>query len=446
MLSFGVNSVGALGFAAMKGPAMFRSVLAGSVLAAVTLAVPHAASAEPARRPVVVKDVSIPPVPLGDLQRSIADDRGVKLGGVGSGLFPAGRRGDYWMVTDRGPNGQVTVDGDKRRTFPIPEFAPAIVQVATRFGVEIKKYIPLVGASGKPVTGMSDQAGHDEAPYTWDGRSALAYNPSGVDTEDIVRTPRGDFWLVDEYGPSLLHVSAQGRVLARHVPEGLNLTGADYPVKATLPAVLATRQQNRGFEGLAINGDTLYLAVQSPLANPDQKTAAASRIGRILTFSIRAGKVTGEYAYRFEDVAAFDPKVNGDQSAMKISGLVHVSGHRLLVDERTDNVARIYQIDLAKATNLAGGRYDDQDTAPSLEAQTDVPGVKLPGKSLVADLSKVAPTLPGKVEGIALLDPRTLVVANDNDFGLGEFGQDGKLADSGVLSRIVTIRLSRPVR
>ncbi|SEH02131.1 Esterase-like activity of phytase [Nonomuraea solani] len=417
---------------------MFRPVL-GILALAATIAVPHAAVAEPARRPVVVEDVRVPPVPLGDLQRSIADDRGVKLGGVGSGLFPAGRRGDYWMVTDRGPNGQVTVDGDKRRTFPIPEYAPAIVQVATRFGVEIKKYIPLVGASGKPVTGLSNQRGHDEAPYTWDGRTALPYNPSGVDTEDIVRTSGGDFWLVDEYGPSLLHVSERGRVLARYVPKGLRLTGADYPVKESLPAILADRRQNRGFEGLAIDGHTLYLAMQSPLTKP-------SRIGRILTFDLRAEKATGEYAYRFEDVTTFDPKVNGDQSEMKISGLAHAGGRRLLVDERTDNVARIYQIDLAKATNLLGGPYDDPATTPSLEELTDPPAVRLPGKSLVADLSQIVPTLPGKVEGIALLDRRTLVVANDNDFGLGEFGQDGRLVDSGVPSRIVTIRLARPLR
>ncbi|MFC7582820.1 esterase-like activity of phytase family protein [Nonomuraea antimicrobica] len=383
---------------------------------------------------------------MGDLQASIDDDRGVKLGGVGSGLFPAGRSGDYWMVTDRGPNGQITVGTEKRRTFPIPEFAPAIVQVSTRFGVEIKKYVPLVGRSGKPVTGMSNQAGHDERPYTWDARTALSYNPSGVDTEDIVRTSRGDFWLIDEYGPSLLHVSEQGRVLARYVPKGLGLTGADYPVKESLPAILATRQQNRGFEGLAIDGNTLYLAVQSPLENPDKKTGTSSRIARILTFDLRSEKVTGEYAYRFEDVTTFDPKANGDQNQMKISGLSHVGGRRLLVDERTDNVARIYQIDLAKATNLLGGRYDDRATAPSLEAQADPSGVKLPAKSLVADLSQVAPTLPGKVEGIALLgDRRTLVVANDNDFGLGEFGADGRLVDTGVQSRIVTIRLARPL-
>ncbi|WP_030456413.1 esterase-like activity of phytase family protein [Herbidospora cretacea] len=424
---------------------MFRPALAGLALAAATLVVPGTATAKPAPAPVVVADVTIPSIPLQQLQSSIADDRGVKLGGIGSGLFPASRSGEFWMVTDRGPNGQPTVAGEKRRTFPIPEFAPAIARVSTRHGVEVKQWIPITGRSGRPVTGMSNQAGHDELPYTWDGLTRLDYNPSGVDTEDVVVDRHGDFWLVDEYGPSLLHVSPKGRVIARYVPEGLNLTGADYPVKDVLPGILALRPQNRGFEGLAINGHTLYLAVQSPLQNPTKAVGDVSRTARILTFDIRRGRVTGEYAYRFEDIRTFDPSYNGDQSQMKISGLAHVAGDRILVDERTDRVAHVYEIDLAKAKNLLGGRYDQTSTTPSLEALTDLTQVRPAPKTLVADLSKVAPTLPGKVEGLAVLDPRTIVVANDNDFGLGEFGADGRLIDSGVKSRIVTIELPKPL-
>ncbi|WP_260614719.1 esterase-like activity of phytase family protein [Microbispora sp. KK1-11] len=426
---------------------MLRHVSAAglAIAAALTLTTTGTAAADPAKGPVVA-DVTLPAPALKQVQPSIADDHGVRLGGVGSGLFPAGRAGEFWLVTDRGPNGQPTVDGEKRRTFPVPEFAPAIVRVALARGTaKIKQYIPIVGASGRPVTGLSNQAGHDETPYTWDGRTALPYNPSGLDVEDLVRTRDGDFWLVDEYGPSLVRVSPDGRVLERHVPAGLGPTGADYPVKETLPAILASRQQNRGFEGLAISSDqrTLYLAVQSPLANPDKKAAKKSRIGRILTFDLRSRKVTAEYPYRFEDVTTFDPKVNGDQSEMKISGLAYAGRDRLLVDERTDNVARVYSIDLAKATNLLGGPYDDPKTSPSLEEQAGASGVRLPAKSLVLEPNALVPSLPGKIEGIAVLDPRTIALANDNDFGLGDFGPDGRLVDSGVPNRLVVVRLAR---
>ncbi|GAA0357431.1 esterase-like activity of phytase family protein [Microbispora corallina] len=428
---------------------MLRPVFAGLALAAaLAVSVPGTASAAPAPGPSVVTDVTIPAPALKAIQPSIADDHGVKLGGVGSGLFPGDRPGEFWMVTDRGPNGQPTVDGEKRRTFPVPDFAPAILQVSVKHGAaKIKKYLPLVGASGRPVTGLSNQQVHDEAPYAWDGRTLLQFNPSGVDLEDLVRTRDGGFWLVDEYSPSLVHVSRTGRVLERYVPRGLKLTGADYPVSETLPAILASRQQNRGFEGLAISSDqrTLFLAVQSPLANPDKTTAKKSRIGRILTFDLRRRVVTGEYAYQFEDVTAFDPKVKGDQSEMKISGLAYVGPGRLLVDERTDNVTRIYQIDLTRAANLLGGPYDDPATTPSLEALTDLSKVRLPAKSLVLEPNALVPSLPGKIEGLAVLDRRTVAVANDNDFGLGDFDADGKLIDSGVPSRLVIIRLATPL-
>ena len=85
-----------------------------------------------------------------------------------------------------------------------------------------------------------------------------------------MRAKDGSFWLVDEYGPSLVHVSARGKVLTRYVPKGLKLTGTDYPVVEALPAVLLHRKTNRGLEGLAQlpDGD-LVLALQSPLSLPD---------------------------------------------------------------------------------------------------------------------------------------------------------------------------------
>ncbi|WP_405084466.1 hypothetical protein [Microbispora sp. NBC_01389] len=55
------------------------------------------------------------------------------------------------------------------------------------------------------------------------------------------------------------------------------------------------------------------------------------------------------------------------------------------------------------------------------------------------------PSLPGKIEGLALLDSRTIALANDNDFGLGDFGPDGRLVDSGVPNRLVVVRLPRPL-
>ncbi|MER7207673.1 esterase-like activity of phytase family protein [Streptosporangium sp. NPDC000239] len=425
--------------AALATAAAFTVALTGAAVA-------PAAAAPKEKAPRVTSDVTLPAPALAEFESGLVkDDRGVKLGGVGSGLYPAGRPGEYWMVTDRGPNGEPKINGEKRRTFPVPEFAPAIVRVAVRNGkAKIAETITLKTSDGTPITGVSNQEGHDEVPYTWDGTAELPYDPNGLDTEDIVADGRGGFWLVEEYSPSLVHVAADGRILARYVPKGLNLTGTGYPVRETLPAIFANRQQNRGFEALGISPSerALYVAVQSPLGNPDKKTGKASSVTRILRVDLRTGRPTAEWAYSMENVATFDPKA--EQGDMKISALNVLSPGRLLLQERTDAVARLYTVDVRRATNLLGGAQDDPATKPSLEASLPK-NVTVATKSLAVDLAAI-PGLPGKIEGVTVLGPKTIAIANDNDFGLGSFGSDGRLVDSGVTSRILTISLPRPLR
>ena len=62
----------------------------------------------------------------------------------------------------------------------------------------------------------------------------------------IVRLADGTFWIADENGPSLMHFSADGRMILRHVPRGTedDYAGARYDVKGTLPAILARRSAN----------------------------------------------------------------------------------------------------------------------------------------------------------------------------------------------------------
>ncbi|KAB1145298.1 esterase-like activity of phytase family protein [Streptomyces luteolifulvus] len=434
-----------------------RSVAAGvplAVLAALVAAAPAAdASSTDA---YVTRTATLGDLPLGAfsnalLPGTVDDDRGVDLGGIGSDLYPAGRKGEFWTVTDRGPNGQIKVSGTKRRTFPVPGFDPSIVKIrVSGDSVQVLDAIPITTSSGKPVTGLSNQQGRDEAPYSYDAQQPLSYNPNGLDTEGIVRAADNSFWLVDEYGPSLVHVSARGKVLARYVPKGLNLTGADYPVVEALPSVLLHRKINRGFEGLAqLPGGNLVLAVQSPLSLPDADAGGASRTTRLLRFSPKKKAVTAEYAYRFDPVNVVDPSED-DTSELKISSVVAVGGDRLLVEERTDKTARLQLVRLDCEANILGGPWDDDTTSPSLE-QLDDPaasGVPVLPKRLVVDLGTVA-GLPGKIEGIARVDHRTLAVINDNDFGMtdgaGAFDAQGRLVDSGVETTVTYVRLPRGI-
>ncbi|CAO5163898.1 Esterase-like activity of phytase [Frankia sp. AiPs1] len=461
------------GNAASRGNAAWRRVVGrrgGLAVAAVALALPvglvagqGTAVAAPGAGsgirggstvPTVTATATLPDVNLKDfasrlIPGSVDDDHGVRLGGIGSDLYPAGRPNEFWTITDRGPNGQIKVDGKNRRTFPVPGFDPAILRVRVEgAAIKVLSAVPITTTPGKPVTGLSNIDGYDETPYAWDATTKLAFNPNGLDTEGLVRTRDGDFWVVDEYSPSLLRISATGKVLARYIPAGVKLTGSDYPVIASLPAILGSRKTNRGFEGVALapDGRTLYLAVQSPLQVPDSDTGDASRNTRILRFDTASKKVTGEYVYRLQDVTTFDPSAEGDPSELKISSLAAVNDHTLLVDERTDPVARLYTVDLRKATNILGTKWDTATTSPSLESLADPASAGVTGlpKTLAVDLEAV-PGMPDKIEGVAVLGPRSIAVANDNDFGLGTFDASGRLVDSGVKSRILLLRLNRPL-
>ncbi|MFB7185630.1 esterase-like activity of phytase family protein [Streptomyces sp. NPDC056178] len=409
---------------------------------------------EPTAR--VTGSAVLPDIPLagfsnGLLPGTVADDRGVMLGGIGSDLYPAGSKGEFWTVTDRGPNGQIKIDGKKRRTFPVPGFDPAIVRIRVEGKhVRVLRSIALTTRSGAAVTGLPNQRGRDEAPYTYDAKTPLPYDPNGLDTEGIVRAADGTFWLVDEYGPSLVHVSARGRVLTRYVPRGLGLTGADYPVVEALPGVLLNRRINRGFEGLALlpDGD-LVMAVQSPLSLPDQDAGESSRNVRLLRFSTKKRAVTAEYAYRFDPVDVVDPGED-DTSELKISSVVAVGRDGLLVEERTDRVARLHRVTLPRGSGILGSAWDDPATSPSYEELSDpsASGVPTLRKSLVVDLGRIT-GVPGKIEGVAVTGPDTLALINDNDFGMTDgaeaFDANGRLIGSGIDTSVTLLKLPRPL-
>ncbi|MFJ8199566.1 esterase-like activity of phytase family protein [Streptomyces sp. NPDC096152] len=430
-----------------------HSLAAGVPLALVgVLTAAGAVAAAPSTGASVTRTATLGDIPLGAfsnalLPGTVDDDRGVDLGGIGSDIYPAGRKGEFWTVTDRGPNGQIKVDGKKRRTFPVPGFDPAIVKVRVSGDrIEVLDAIALTTSSGEPVTGLPNQAGRDEAPYSFDAGTQLSYDPNGLDTEGIVRAGDGSFWLVDEYGPSLVHVSARGKVLTRYVPKGLGLTGTGYPVVEALPSVLLHRKINRGFEGLAQlpDGD-LVMALQSPLSLPDAGTGDASRTTRLLRFSPGRQAVTAEYAYRFDPVGVVDPGED-DPSELKISSVVAVGRNRLLVEERTDRRARLRLVKLERDADILGGPWDDDETSPSLE-QLDDPaasGVPVLTGRLVVDLGSVA-GVPGKIEGIARVGEDTLALMNDNDFGMtdgpGAFDAQGRLVDSGTETTVTYVRL-----
>lgn len=379
----------------------------------------------------------------------VTDDRNLRLGGIFSGIYHVFGEPDneFWATADRGPNGQVRVGNETRRTFPIPEYSPVIYKIRTaNNNISITQEIPIKTRTGKPVTGLSNTS-NDEIPYTFDGQTRLEFNPNGLDLEGLTRLPDGTFWLCEEYSPSVVHVDRNGTTVHRLVPAGLSL-GADTEVKGTLPAIYGRRRQNRGFEALTTNkdGSKLFIGLQSPLEFPTRAIGRASRMTRILVVDTRSQLPTAEYVYALDPATEYGET---DPGEMKLGDLDFVNPTTLLMVERTDKIAKIYQIDLSQATNILGTKWSDpQNTQNSLEAltpeQLSSNGIIPVGKSMVTDLSKI-PAMMEKIEGLTIINDRAIAVGNDNDFGFSSFDPQGRAINNDLPTTLLTLRLPKPL-
>jgi hypothetical protein len=90
------------------------------------------------------------------------------------------------------------------------------------------------------------------------------------------------------------------------------------------------------------------------------------------------------------------------------------------LNERISKTAKFYAIDLADATPVPE-EYDRAETCPSLEQTTsgDLAAKRIQPlrKTLLLNSDDVE-GLPEKVEGIAVLNDREMLVLNDSDFGI----------------------------
>jgi hypothetical protein len=364
--------------------------------------------------------------------------------GIGSGAFhaPADPANIIYTVSDRGPNIDcsdaeklvgLSIDqickGDKAgKIFATPDFVPSIfvVELAGDASFKIAKTIPLATSDGKPITGLPNplKAAKTEKGYDREG-NLLPFDVNGLDTEGIVKLADGSFWIADEYGPSVLHVAADGRIQERLVPAGLDadLAGAGYAVNGSLPPILLKRTLNRGIEGIAISPDEkfLYAMVQSPLSNPDADAYKKSRQTRLIKVDLAQRKTVGEFVFVEDTPDSFAQDQSEKQNDVRLSELTALGTDDLVVLERIDRTTKLQRISLAGATNILGSAWDDAATSPSLEqtAAEDLAagGVTPVSKTLWFDSAKHE-GLPAKIEGVTITGDGALLLINDDDFGI----------------------------
>ncbi|CAA9525055.1 MAG: hypothetical protein AVDCRST_MAG62-1381 [uncultured Sphingomonas sp.] len=363
--------------------------------------------------------------------------------GLGSGLTrtPDGR---LFAVGDRGPNLKVKLavetygmDGvshakGSAKIMPALEVGPAIAELRiVGDAVELVRAIPLKGQDGRPLTGLPTpgSANSRMEPALRPDGSPHVPDPGGIDSEGLAVARDGSFWIGEEYGPSLLRVSPDGKVRARWVPHGTeaSFAGAPYSVEAVLPRLAAARQVNRGFEAIALSDDgaRLHLAFQSPLAHPDQQAHAAAAHVRLWTIDTSAGVLLAQYLYPLDEPTSFrrdSAKEPVQRSDIKVSELLCVGANRLLVLERGSETTKLYLVQL-DPTCVLTDEHAVAETRPTVEELSAGGSLDLPvlAKRLLLSTDE-HPEVSADLEGMVMLDERTLLLVNDNDFGIEDVG------------------------
>ena len=359
--------------------------------------------------------------------------------GVGSGL--ARRAGDppgrFWALGDRGPNLKVDLaveayglthlaslrEHEGAKIMPRPDLGPMLAELeVTDEGVVLRRTLPLHVGGGRRLTGLPLPAGDSaemEPAFDLSG-APLAPDAAGADTEAVVALSDGTFRVAEEYGPSILVVDADGRVTCRWLPEGHPLTEADAgcPVPGVLPAIAGSRRLNRGFEALALSPDerSLFVVFQSALTSGGADEDAPGQLVRIWRLDATTGQVEAQWLYPFDAPDTFARDVAAGEVGwddLKVCEVVCCAPDRLLVLERLSHTAKVYAVDLPDPGPLH--LVTAWELTPA-DARADAPVPELV-KRLVFS-TDAAPEVSADLEGMLLLDDRTLLLVNDNDFGV----------------------------
>lgn len=372
---------------------------------------------------IINQDINYSKLPQEFPFTKLATINGVDVinGGFGSGAaaHPT-RKGEFYVITDRGPN----TDFQDGKKFLAPNFTPTIMhfKINADGNIEVIKYIKLKNPFGQPITGLPNPAGMGstgETAYDASG-NVLGTDKYGLDSESIVAAADGTFWVSDEYGPHIVHYSADGMEMERISPVGVD-TG---PRK--LPAVLAKRRANRGMEGLCMtpDGRTLVGTIQSMMYVPSKALATNKTLTRIVTFDTVTGQ-TKQFLYKQEGGASDS-----------VCDITAISNNEFLVIERDGNfgsqggIKKVYRINLSNATDVNGPDINAVDgmkvNGKALEQcswdEITNAGIKTVTKTLAVDLVAKLGYEHDKFEGIVYLGNNKLAVFNDDDFGVVDDG------------------------
>jgi glycerophosphoryl diester phosphodiesterase len=219
-----------------------------------------------------------------------------------------------------------------------------------------------------------------------------------ADPESLVAMPDDTFWIGDEFGPWLLHFSADGDLLEAPVELPDSVRSPDHPL-VLAGSAQANLARSRGYEAMDLAGDnkTLVTILEGAV------NGEPPRLRRVQRFDTTTRKWLP-----FTLIYEMDP------DTVSVTDMSRIEGNRFVVIERDDlegdaaKAKRVYAIDLDKA----------------------MPGKPL-AKKLVIDLLAIgnarglAEAVPRDkpfrfpfltTESIQVLDRTHVVIVNDNNY------------------------------
>ncbi|MBR1908507.1 esterase-like activity of phytase family protein [bacterium] len=289
----------------------------------------------------------------------------VKAGGF-SDLFY--KDGKLYILTDRGPNSDIKYISDKEvRIFYCPGFVPLIYEVNLKEneGIKVSGKGKIKGISSLPIEENSDCL-----PISSKG-TLLQTQLSGADTESFIIDKKGNYWVGEEYYPSIIKLNKDMEIEKRFAPKNSNMQNSK--IIYNLPEELNSIQRNYGFQAMAYDGKNhIYVFTQSTLSN--------DMYGRVVRFNIRTEKPDKVYKYEID-------------SDSTISGAVMYNKNTILTVENRNGINQVRQL------NLKGKILKSKKLYPLIGLN------KIDGHT--------------KIEGIAY-GGKKLYIVNDNDFGMNE--------------------------
>ena len=392
-----------------------------------------------------------------------------RLGGFISSLHYDRVNDTYYGLADRGAGGGAYSFETRIQQFHID----VDLNTGAISNFTLQKTIPLRTADGSAAFNGISPGRLNGSPHVL----GLSFDPEGMAVG-----PNGHYYIADEYGPSLYEfapVQNGGQTEARfvrafNVPSNLLPRDANGAVNYDAvrvptppdPALVSGRQDNRGFEGVTIHGNSLWAAIQDPLAEEGgSNEGRRSRNTRLVEFDLTTGQGLRQVIYQMTDRAVINPLIaaqNPDPAAaigataqgrtVVLSDILALNDHEFLVLERenrgigSDNangldpilsasgLKHVYRVDISAATDVRNIslRGTNSLTTPAIPGNPDppitiVPVTKTSFLDLRQEILDAGLPLPEKIEGTTF-GPRlnnglfAFIAGTDNDFSVTQAG------------------------